>query len=71
MDEIDHVIYTLHSTLRNPVRKVDDRNSSFKLASKGWRTFPIYAKVVLRNRTEIDLVNTLYLEYPDGTENVE
>ncbi len=71
LDKIDHVIYTLHSTFQNPVRKIKDRESKFKLETEGWGSFTIYAKVVLKNKDEISLEHDLSLRYPDGSENVE
>ncbi len=71
LDLVDHVIYTLHSTFRNPVRKINDRESKFKLETEGWGTFLIYAKVVLKNKREISLTHDLTLEYPSGMKNVE
>ena len=71
LDMIDHIIYTLHSTFPKPVRIINDRKSKFKLETEGWGTFTIYAKVVLKDKTEIQLEHELYLDYPDGTKNVE
>ena len=71
LDNISYVIFTLHSTFRNPVRKIDDRNSKFTLKTEGWGTFPIYAKLVLKDNKEIALTHELYLDYPDGSSNVE
>ena len=71
LDEIDHIVYTLHPTFPNPVRKIADRKSKFKLESEGWGTFTIYAKVVLKNKKEIPLEHELSLEYEDGTKNIE
>lgn len=71
LDEIAYVIYTLHSTFKNPVRKIDDRASKFKLKTEGWGTFTIYARVVLKNKKEIPLEHELYLEYEDGSKNIE
>lgn len=71
LDEIAQVIYTLHSTFHNPVRKVIDRNSKFKLETEGWGTFTIYARIILKNKKEVPLEHELYLKYPDGTKNVE
>ena len=45
LDQIDHVVYTLHSTFPDPVRTVKDRASKFKLSTGGWGTFRVYAKV--------------------------
>jgi transcription initiation factor IIF auxiliary subunit len=71
LDMVDYVIYTLHPTFPNPVRKINDRGSKFKLETEGWGTFTIYAKVVLKNKKEISLKHELYLEYQDGTKNIE
>ncbi len=71
LNEVDHVVYTLHPTFPQPVRKVRDRGSKFLIKTEGWGTFRIYAKVVLNDRNEIDLTHELVLHYPDGTENVE
>ncbi len=71
LDEIAFVTYTLHPTFKNPVRKIEDRKSKFKLETEGWGTFTIYAMVVLKNKKEIPLEHDLYLEYEDGSKNVE
>ena len=71
LDKVDHVVYTLHSTFGNPVRKIKDRDSKFVLKTEGWGTFMLYGKVVLKNTEEIPLEHELTLEYPDGTKNVE
>lgn len=71
LDKIDYVLYTLHSTFPNPVRKMKDRKSKYKLEAEGWGTFTIYAKIVLVDKSEILIEHELYLEYPDGTKNVE
>ena len=71
LGEIDHVIYTLHSTYKNPVRKIDDRQSKFKLKTEGWGTFMIYARVVSKSKEEYFCEHELQLDYPDGTKNIE
>ena len=71
LDMVDYVVYTLHSTFRNPVRKISDRASKFKLETEGWGNFIIYARVVLKNKSEISLEHELNLEYPGGMKNVE
>jgi transcription initiation factor IIF auxiliary subunit len=71
LDLVDYVIYTLHSTFRNPVRKITNRESKFRLETEGWGTFTIYAKVVLKNKEEIPLEHELNLEYPSGMKSVE
>jgi hypothetical protein len=49
LDEVDHVVYTLHSTFPDPVRVVKDRRTGFKLQSVGWGEFEIYLRIVLKN----------------------
>jgi len=71
LDKIDFVVYTLHSTFPNPIRKVEDRSSKFKMKTEGWGVFTIYAKLHLKSKTEITLSHDLYLEYPDGESNLE
>jgi len=71
LDEITCVVYTLHSTFKNPVRKVEDRESKFKLESDGWGVFTIYARIFLKDDKEISLEHELSLSYPDGTANME
>jgi transcription initiation factor IIF auxiliary subunit len=70
LDEIIHVVYTLHPTFNKPVRKITDRKSKFKLETEGWGVFTIYAKIVLRTGQEISLKHELHLEYPDGSNNL-
>ena len=49
LDQIKYVEYRLHPTFPNPVRRVADRKSQFKLSSAGWGGFTIYAKVIFRD----------------------
>lgn len=71
LNEIEVVVYTLHPTFYEPVRRITDRKSKFKLKTDGWGTFTIYAKVILKDKEEIALKHELHLEYPDGTTNIE
>lgn len=66
LDQIDHVVYTLHRTFPDPVRKVKDRATKFRLDTAGWGVFRIFAKVVLRNGKSERLTHELELRYPDG-----
>lgn len=45
LDGVDHVVYTLHSTFSQPVRRVDDRANGFRLDSSGWGEFSIHVAV--------------------------
>ena len=71
LDDVDHVVYTLHSTFHNPVRNIKDRKSKFKLETEGWGIFTIYAKIVLKDGKEYSMEHELYLAYPDGKMNEE
>ncbi|MCL6257475.1 hypothetical protein M3O96_00125 [Aquiflexum sp. TKW24L] len=71
LDEIDSVVYTLHPTFPNPVRRITNRDSKFKLESEGWGIFKIFAKIFLKDKKEISLEHTLFLKYPDGKMNME
>ncbi len=67
LDQIDYVVYTLHPTFVRPVRTVRTRENKFHLASEGWGTFTLYAKVVNKDGTSKALEHYLQLEYEDGT----
>lgn len=66
LDQVHFVVYTLHPTFPNPVRKISDRSSKFRLTTAGWGVCQIYANVVLKDKREIRLEHFLKLSYPDG-----
>jgi transcription initiation factor IIF auxiliary subunit len=68
LDQIDRVVYTLHTTFPNPVRAIKDRKSKFRLETAGWGVFRIYARVFRKNGDELPLEHDLVLRYPDGKE---
>jgi len=49
LDEIRCVEYTLHRSFRNNVRTRCTRNNNFELRAKGWGTFTIPVKVLLKD----------------------
>lgn len=67
LDAIDYVIYKLHPTFPSPVRKVSDRHTKFRLETAGWGVFRLYAKVVRKDETELNLEHDLVLRHPDKT----
>ena len=67
LDSIDHVTYVLHSTFLNPVRRVSDRATNFRLETSGWGAFTIYAKATYKDGHELPLEHDLVLTYPNGT----
>ncbi len=67
LDSVDHVTYILHSTFHNPVRRVSDRATNFRLETSGWGTFTLHAQIAYRDGRESPLEHELVLLYPDGT----
>jgi transcription initiation factor IIF auxiliary subunit len=53
------VEYTLHATFPNPVRLVCSPNQGFLLTERGWGTFTVPVKVMLKDGTVRDLSHTL------------
>jgi transcription initiation factor IIF auxiliary subunit len=54
LNNIDHVVYTLHPTFSDPRRSVSDRGRrcAFALSSTAWGEFNIGVKVVFKNKAE-------------------
>lgn len=67
LNSVDHVIYILHSSFHNPVRRVSDRASNFRLNTSGWGTFTLHANIVDHAGHETTLSHDLLLVYPNGT----
>ena len=66
LDRIDFVEWTLHPTFPNPVRRVHDRASRFRLETGGWGVFNIGVRVQLKDGQQVKLRHELELHYPDG-----
>ncbi len=67
LDQIDLVEWTLHPTFPEPVRRIRDRASRFRLETAGWGVFTIHARLVMKGGSERKLRHQLKLNYPDGT----
>ena len=65
LDKISNVIYNLHYTFPNPVRKITTRENKFKLETSGWGIFTIYVQIVFKDETTLNLEHDLLLQYPD------
>jgi len=61
--DIDYVEYILHPTFKNPVRKIDDRESNFALKTSGWGTFNLKAFAYTKAGTKIKLSRDIELKY--------
>jgi len=68
LDLIEFVEWTLHPTFPNPIRKIHDRASKFRLATGGWGVFQIVARAQMKNGQQAKLRHYLKLHYPDGTQ---
>lgn len=73
LDQIDFVEWTLHPSFPNPVRRVKDRSSNFRLETGGWGTFPIHARIRMKGAStdsgtgsDLKLRHELALHYPNG-----
>ena len=65
LDLIDFVEWTLHPTFPNPVRKIGDRATKFRLETAGWGVFQIVARVQTKDGRQTKLLHYLQLHYPD------
>lgn len=61
LDSVDHVVYTLHPTFPEPVRRIAERETAFRLYSAGWGEFMIHAAVHYRDGRVEKLDHWLYL----------
>ncbi len=52
LDKIQSVIYQLHSTFKNPIREISDRQSGFRIDSAGWGQFMIYITIKYHDGNE-------------------
>lgn len=64
LDQVESVTYRLHDTFPDPIRKIHDRASKFRLEAHGWGEFSIPAHVRLKNGETIRLRHELILERP-------
>jgi hypothetical protein len=62
LDEVEYVEYILHPTFPNPVQKINDRATNFRLIRRGWGEFNIQARVHLENKEIIHLEHWLELD---------
>ncbi len=67
LDQVMYVVYTLHPTFPDPVRRIWERDSNFRLDAEGWGEFTIYAEVALKDGAHQQLEHELELRYPDGS----
>ena len=66
LDSIEFVEWTLHPSFPNPIRKINNRASKFRLETGGWGVFQIVARVQTKDGIQTKLRHYLRLHYPDG-----
>jgi len=62
LDEVEYVEYILHPTFPNPVKKISNRATNFRLNARGWGEFNIQVRVHLENEEIIRLEHWLELD---------
>jgi transcription initiation factor IIF auxiliary subunit len=53
LDDVKYVEYILHPTFPNPMKKVKDRDSNFRLQARGWGEFMIAIRIHLKDDDDI------------------
>ena len=69
LDQVDFVEWQLHPTFPNPVRRITNRQTGFRLETGGWGVFRIVARVQMRDGKQTALSHHLTLHFPDGSQN--
>ena len=71
IEAVTSVEWRLHPTFANPVRRVNDRTTNFRLDTSGWGVFPIHASVYLKGGEIEKLQHYLQLHYPNDPSSKE
>jgi transcription initiation factor IIF auxiliary subunit len=66
LDGVDFVEWQLHPTFSNPIRRVANRSTNFRLDTGGWGVFMIHASVQRKDGTTEKLQHYLQLPFPYG-----
>lgn len=67
LEKVDYVEYILHPTFKNPVRKITDRGSGFRLSTSGWGVFLLRAIVHFKDGSTRNLSHSLVLRRDPAT----
>ncbi len=66
LNEVAYVEYTLHPTFPNPIKRVDDRSSKFRLDTSGWGEFLLRARLHMKGAAkDIQLSHSIELREPE------
>ena len=63
LNKIEYVEYHLHSSFKNPVKRVRKIGGGFALSMKGWGTFNLKARVVFKDKNTNPLLLSHYLKF--------
>ena len=63
---MDFVEWQLHPTFPNPIRRVTNRSTNFRLDTGGWGVFMIRASAQRKDGTAEKLQHYLHLHFPYG-----
>ena len=69
IEAVTSVEWQLHPTFANPIRRVTNKATNFRLDTSGWGVFPIHASVHLKNGNIEKLRHYLELHYPTSDES--
>jgi serine/threonine protein kinase len=67
ISNVDHVVYVLHPTFRDPVQTVRTPENRFAFATSGWGTFVVKAQVSMKDGSTLDLDHRLEFGDERGT----
>jgi transcription initiation factor IIF auxiliary subunit len=66
IETVTSVEWRLHPTFPNPIRRVTDKTTNFRLDTSGWGVFLIHASVYLEGGEIEKLQHYLQLHYPSN-----
>ena len=61
LDQVEYAEYILHSTFRNPVQRIANRSTGFRLNASGWGEFKIYVNIGRKDGSMLKLEHWLAL----------
>lgn len=69
LSKVLEVEYILHPTFHDPIRKIKDVNTKFRMETEGWGTFMLKAIVHYKDGRQQTLAHHIMLEYDPAIGN--
>jgi hypothetical protein len=69
LDQLEYVVYTLHPSFPQPIQKISNRSTKFRLSASGWGSFMIFIEIKYKDQRIEKTEHWLKLEYPSGGKN--